>query len=46
MKRSHHNFYQFHILHFYHLSLMDYIIGPQLNPWSPGYDGQVSEANI
>ncbi|GAB6151349.1 periplasmic [NiFeSe] hydrogenase large subunit [Desulfosporosinus burensis] len=32
------NYLQDHILHFYHLSLMDYIIGPQLNPWSPGYD--------
>jgi hydrogenase large subunit len=26
-----------HILHFYHLALMDFIQGPQMNPWSPGY---------
>jgi hydrogenase large subunit len=26
-----------HILNFYHLSLMDFIKGPQMNPWSPGY---------
>lgn len=25
------------ILNFYHLSLMDYIQGPQMNPWTPGY---------
>lgn len=26
------------ILNFYHLSLMDYIQGPQMNPWTPGYN--------
>lgn len=25
------------LLHFYHLSLMDFIQGPQMSPWSPGY---------
>ena len=25
------------VLHFYHLALMDFIKGPQMNPWSPGY---------
>ncbi len=25
------------ILHFYHLSLMDFIKGPQMSPWTPGY---------
>lgn len=32
------NFLQDHILHFYHLGLMDYISGPQMNPWTPGYN--------
>mgnify|MGYP000574235566 CR=1 FL=1 len=27
-----------HILHFYHLAIMDYIKGPQMSPWTPGYD--------
>ncbi|QNB46780.1 Ni,Fe-hydrogenase I large subunit [Thermanaerosceptrum fracticalcis] len=31
------NYMQDHILHFYHLNLMDYIVGPQMNPWTPGY---------
>ena len=35
------NFLQDHILHFYHLSLMDYIVGPQLSPWSPGYNSDM-----
>lgn len=25
------------ITHFYHLSLMDYVNGPSMNPWAPGY---------
>ena len=32
------NFLASNILHFYHLALMDYIEGPQMNPWSPGYN--------
>lgn len=31
------NFLQDHILHFYHLSLMDYIVGPGAHPWKPAY---------
>ncbi len=30
------DFIQSDILHFYHLSVMDYIRGPQLSPWAPG----------
>lgn len=29
------DFIQSNILHFYHLSVMDYISGPQLSPWAP-----------
>ena len=32
------NFLQSHILHFYHLSLLDYITGPAMSPWIPRYD--------
>jgi hydrogenase large subunit len=32
------NFIASHILHFYHLALMDYVQGPQMSPWSPGYN--------
>lgn len=28
------NFLQDHILHFYHLSVMDYIAGPAMSPWA------------
>jgi len=35
------NFLQDHILHFYHLNLMDYIMGPQMNPWTPGYSSDI-----
>lgn len=31
------NFIASNILHFYHLTLMDFIQGPQMNPWTPGY---------
>ncbi|MCB2292805.1 nickel-dependent hydrogenase large subunit [Clostridium algoriphilum] len=31
------NFISNHILHFYQLALMDYVKGPQMNPWTPGY---------
>lgn len=31
------NFISSNILHFYHLSIMDYIQGPQMHPWTPGY---------
>jgi hydrogenase large subunit len=41
------DFIQSHILHFYHLNLMDYIVGPQMPPWTPGYssDMRMSSAN-
>lgn len=32
------NFAQSHILHFYHLSLMDYIGGPSMPPWEPQWN--------
>lgn len=35
------NFVQDHILHFYHLNLMDYIVGPQMPPWTPGYNSDM-----
>lgn len=31
------NYISDHILQFYHLTLMDYIQGPQVQPWTPGY---------
>ena len=31
------NFISSNILHFYQLALMDYVKGPQMNPWTPGY---------
>lgn len=31
------NFIQSHILHFYHLSLPDYIDGPDMPPWQPSW---------
>lgn len=31
------NFLDSQITHFYHLSLMDYIQGPQMSPWTAGY---------
>ncbi|UZW15015.1 nickel-dependent hydrogenase large subunit [Clostridium pasteurianum] len=31
------NFISSNILHFYHLALMDYVQGPQMHPWTPGY---------
>lgn len=31
------NFIDSNITHFYHLSLMDYIQGPQMSPWTAGY---------
>ncbi|MGV8981404.1 nickel-dependent hydrogenase large subunit [Clostridium sp.] len=31
------NFISNHILHFYQLALMDYVKGPQVHPWTPGY---------
>lgn len=31
------NFVQSHILHFYHLSLLDFIDGPAMLPWTPHY---------
>lgn len=35
------NYLQDHILHFYHLNLMDYIVCPQMNPWTPGYNSDM-----
>lgn len=32
------NFVQSHVLHFYHLALMDFVAGPQMPPWQPGWD--------
>ena len=32
------NFLQSHILHFYHLSLLDYVGGPGLPPWEPQWN--------
>lgn len=31
------NFISSNILHFYQLALMDYVQGPQMHPWTPGY---------
>jgi len=31
------NFISSNILHFYQLALLDYIKGPQMHPWTPGY---------
>ena len=31
------NFISSNILHFYQLALMDYVQGPQVHPWTPGY---------
>ncbi|WP_010233943.1 nickel-dependent hydrogenase large subunit [Clostridium arbusti] len=31
------NYIADNLLHFYHLSLMDYVQGPQMSPWTPGY---------
>lgn len=35
------NFIQDHILHFYHLNLMDYMVGPSMQPWTPGYSSDM-----
>lgn len=32
------NFIQSHVLHFYHLSLLDYVGGPGMPPWEPQWD--------
>ncbi|MBN2738332.1 MAG: nickel-dependent hydrogenase large subunit [Spirochaetales bacterium] len=32
------NFLGSHILHFYHLAAMDFVKGPAMNPWAPGYE--------
>ncbi len=32
------NFIQSHILHFYHLSLLDYVSGPGIPPWEPQWN--------
>jgi hydrogenase large subunit len=31
------NFVQSHILHFYHLTALDYIDGPAMPPWQPSW---------
>ncbi|GIM27736.1 periplasmic [NiFeSe] hydrogenase large subunit [Clostridium polyendosporum] len=33
------NYLSDHILHFYHLALLDYVKGPAKSPWTPGYSG-------
>ncbi|AZR72946.1 Ni,Fe-hydrogenase I large subunit [Anoxybacter fermentans] len=32
------NFIASHILHFYHLAALDYIQGPEMEPWTPHYN--------
>lgn len=32
------NFISSHVLHFYHLALLDYIDGPGMLPWQPGWN--------
>ena len=32
------NFVQSHILHFYHLALMDFVEGPAMPPWQPSWN--------
>jgi hydrogenase large subunit len=32
------NFVQSHILHFYHLAALDYMAGPAMAPWTPGWE--------
>ncbi len=32
------NFVQSHILHFYHLAALDYMAGPAMPPWTPGWE--------
>jgi len=32
------NFVQSHLLHFYHLALLDFVVGPAMSPWNPGWD--------
>ncbi|MCX7923881.1 MAG: nickel-dependent hydrogenase large subunit [Clostridia bacterium] len=41
------NYIASNILHFYHLALMDYVKGPQMSPWTPGYsqDYRFSQAD-
>jgi hydrogenase large subunit len=40
------NYLSDHILHFYHLALLDYAKGPTQSPWTPGYsvDFRLSDA--
>jgi hydrogenase large subunit len=40
------NFVQSHILHFYHLALLDYVEGPAMAPWQPSWrvDKRISAA--
>jgi hydrogenase large subunit len=39
------NFLASHILHFYHLAIMDFIKGPGMNPWTPGYSSDFRFSN-
>lgn len=32
------NYLSDHVLQFYHLTLLDYAKGPQMSPWTPGYN--------
>jgi len=35
------DFIQSNILHFYHLAALDFIKGPQMSPWAPGYNQDI-----
>jgi hydrogenase large subunit len=35
------NYLQSHILHFYHLAVLDYIVGPDMAPWQPHWQSDL-----
>jgi hydrogenase large subunit len=35
------NFMQSHILHFYQLAALDFVVGPAMPPWTPNYGGDL-----
>lgn len=35
------NFLQSHILHFYHLAILDYLVGPDMAPWQPHWESDL-----
>lgn len=39
------NFISNSILHFYQLALLDYVQGPQMHPWTPGYSQDLRFSN-